>query len=169
MRKIIAIAFAMLFATLQMNAQKVGYIDTEKILSAIPAYRSAQSQLESLGKQYQEEIEMEYAKIETLYNNYQAQKVNMSAQARQVKENEIIQKEKAVKELQQRYFGQNGNMQAKSEQLLNPIKERVEAAIKTLAQSENYMIVFDVAAMQGVAYKDSAYDLSNRIIRYLGY
>ena len=46
------------FATLQMNAQKVGYIDTEKILAAIPAYRSAQSQLESLSKQYQEEIEL---------------------------------------------------------------------------------------------------------------
>lgn len=169
MKKIIAIAFAMLFATLQMNAQKVGYIDTEKILAAIPAYRSAQSQLESLSKQYQEEIEREYAKIETIYNNYQSQKLNMSAQARQMKENEIIQKEKAVKELQQAYFGQNGNMQAKSEQLLNPIKERVEAAIKTLAQSENYVIILDVAAMQGVAYKDPAYDLSNKIIRYLGY
>ena len=51
MKKVIAIAFAMLFATLQMNAQKVGYIDTEKILAAIPAYRRAQGQLESLGKQ----------------------------------------------------------------------------------------------------------------------
>ena len=60
MKRIIAIAFAMLFATLHMNAQKVGYIDTEKILSAIPAYRSAQSQLESLSRQYQDEIEREY-------------------------------------------------------------------------------------------------------------
>ena len=60
-------------------------------------------------------------------------------------------------------------MQGKSEQLLNPIKERVEAAIRTLAQSEHYIIVFDVAAMQGVAYKDAAYDLSSKVIRYLGY
>ncbi len=169
MKKIIAITFAMLFVTLQMNAQKVGYIDTEKILSAIPAYRSAQSQLESLSRQYQGEIEREYAKIEKLYNNYQAQKASMSAQARQMKENEIIKKEQEVKELQQRYFGQDGYMQDKSGQLLNPIKERVEAAVKVLAQSGDYMIVFDVASMQGVAYRNEAYDLSNQIIKYLGY
>lgn len=169
MKKIIAMAFAMLFAAVQMNAQKVGYIDTEKILSAIPAYKSAQSQLENLSRQYQGEIEREYAKIETLFNNYQAQKASLSAQARQARENDIIQKEQAVKELQQKYFGQNGQMQAKSEQLLNPIKEKVEAAVKALAQGGGYMIVFDVASMQGVAYKDEAYDLSGMVIKYLGY
>ena len=169
MKRIFAVAFAMLFVALQTNAQKVGYIDTEKILAAIPAYRSAQSQLESLSKQYQGEIEREYAKIETLFNNYQAQKPSLSEQARQVKENEIIRKEQAVKELQQRYFGQDGKMKEKSEQLLNPIKEKVEAAVKALAQSGGYMIVFDVASMQGVAYKDGAYDLSGKIIKYLGY
>lgn len=169
MKKIIAMAFAMLFAAVQMNAQKVGYIDTEKILSAIPAYKSAQSQLENLSRQYQGEIEREYAKIETLFNNYQAQKASLSAQARQARENDIIQKEQAVKELQQKYFGQNGQMQAKSEQLLNPIKEKVEAAVMALAQGGGYMIVFDVASMQGVAYKDEAYDLSGMVIKYLGY
>ena len=93
----------------------------------------------------------------------------MSAQARQARENDIIQKEQAVKELQQKYFGQNGQMQAKSEQLLNPIKEKVEAAVKALAQGGGYMIVFDVASMQGVAYKDEACDLSGIVIKYLGY
>ena len=169
MKKIIAIAFAMLFATLQMNAQKVGYIDTEKILSAIPAYRSAQSQLESLGKQYQEEIEREYAKIETLYNNYQAQKVNMSAQARQVKENEIIQKEQQVKKLQQEYFGQDGQMQQHSERLMQPIMEKVDAAIAKVARDGGYALVLDVASLQGVAYKNEQYDLSDAVIKALGY
>lgn len=169
MKRIFAIVFAVFFAALQMNAQKVGYIDTEKILAAIPAYRSAQSQLESLSRQYQGEIEREYVKIETLFNTYQSQKSNLSPLARQSKEDEIIRKEQAVKELQQKYFGQDGYMQQKSEQLLNPIKERVEAAVKVLAQSGGYMVVFDVASMQGVAYKDESYDLSNKIIKYLGY
>ena len=100
MKKFLIAFVAVLFVALQANAQKIGYIDTEKILSAIPAYKSAQQQLESLGNQYQSVIEAEYAKIETLYNKYQQQKANLTAQARQAKENEIIQKEQAVKEKQ---------------------------------------------------------------------
>lgn len=160
---------AMLFAALQLNAQKVGYINTEKILEAIPAYTSAQKQLESLSTRYQQEIEAEYSKIETMYNNYQSQKAYLSVQARQQKENEIISREASVKELQERYFGQDGYMQKKSEELLAPIKERVDAAVKRVAVEGKYMIILDIASIQGVAYTDPVYDLSSEVIRNLGY
>ena len=101
MKKVIVICIAMLFCALQLNAQKIGYMDSEKVLSAIPAYKSAQQQLETYSEQYQNVIDAEYAKIETLYNKYQQQKANLSAQARQTKENEIIRKEQEVKKLQQ--------------------------------------------------------------------
>ena len=63
MKKVLITAVAVLFAALQVNAQRVGYINTEKILSVIPEYKSAQTQLENLGKQYSQKIESEYAKI----------------------------------------------------------------------------------------------------------
>ncbi len=168
MKKFLLIAFAMLLAAFQMNAQKVGYINTEKILSAVPEYKSAQAQLENLSRQYQQKIENEYSKIEVLYNSYQQQKANMSAQARQLKENEIIGREKDVKELQKTYFGQDGLMQKKSEELMNPIKERVDAAINKVAQSGNFMIIFDVSTMQGVAWTNPQDDLSAIVIKALG-
>lgn len=160
---------AMAFAALQLNAQKVGYINTEKILSAIPAYTSAQAQLESLNNRYQQEIESEYARIEAMYNSYQSQKAYLSAQTRQQRENEIIAKEQAVKQLQAKYFGQDGYMQKKSEELLAPIKEKVDEAVKAIAVAGKYMIVLDIASMQGVAYADQAYDLSGEVIKNLGY
>lgn len=169
MKKGLIFAVAMLFAALQMNAQKVGYINTEEILKVIPAYSAAQKQLESLGNQYQEKIEGEYAKIEAMYMNYQAQKAALSAQARQQRENEIISREKTVKELQQTYFGQDGLMQKKSQELLDPIKEKVDAAVGKIARAGGYSVILDIAAMQGVAYTDSAADLSGEVKRLLGY
>ena len=151
MKKVIVICIAMLFGALQLNAQKVGYFDSEKVLSAIPAYKSAQQQLESYSNQYQQ------------------QKANLTAQARQVKENEIIQKEQAVKKLQQEYFGQDGQMQQLSEKLMQPIMEKVDAAIAKVARDGGYMMVLDVASMQGVAYKNAQYDLSDAVLRALGY
>ena len=169
MKKGLIIALAMFIGALQLNAQKVGYIDTEKILKVIPAYKSAQTQLETLSEQYQSKIESEYSKIEVMYNNYQRQKTSMSAQARAQKENEIIEREKTVKQLQMSYFGQDGLMQKKSAELLDPIKNKVNAAIEKVASSGGYMILFDVAAMQGVAYKNENDDLSPLVIKALGY
>ena len=169
MKKGLIIALAMIFGALQLNAQKVGYIDTEKILKVIPEYKSAQTQLESLSEQYQSKIESEYSKIEVMYNNYQRQKATMSPQARAQKENEIIEREQTVKQLQMSYFGQDGLMQKKSAELLDPIKDKVNAAIEKVASSGGYMILFDVAAMQGVAYKNVNDDLSPLVIKALGY
>ena len=169
MKKFLLILVAVMSVAFQANAQKVGYIDTEKILSSIPAYKSAQQQLESLSNQYQSAIESEYAKVETLYNRYQQQKSNLTAQARQIKENEIIQKEQAVKELQKEYFGAEGAMQQHSSRLLDPIKEKVDAAIAKVAQQGGYMVILDLASMQGVAYSNPAYDLSGEVIKFLGY
>lgn len=169
MKKILFVLVALLGISFQAAAQKVGYIDTEKILSAIPAYKSAQQQLDALGKQYQQVIEAEYAKIESLYNKYQQQKGNLTAQGRQAKENEIIRMEQAVKEMQKEYFGAEGAMQEHSARLMDPIKAKVDAAVEQLAGRGGYMIVLDIASMQGVAYCNPSYDLSNEVIRMLGY
>ena len=169
MKRCLVIAVAMLFVSLQTSAQKVGYINTEKILSVIPEYKSAQIQLENLSKQYSRKIESEYAKIETMYQSYQQQKGSLSAQVRAQRENEIISREQNVKELQKTYFGQDGLMQKKSEELLNPLKERVDAAIKKIAENGNFMIIFDTSIMQGVAYAKESDDLSGLVIRALGY
>ena len=166
MKRFLFIAAAFLFAV-QLNAQRVGFLDTEKILASIPEYNSAKSQLESLEKGYRTKVENEFAAIEKLYNAYQANKGTMSQVVRAQKENEIISKEEAAKKLQESYFGENGIMQKKSQELLSPIKERVQAAIERVAKSGGYMMIVDIASQSGVIYTNSQYDLSQDVIKVL--
>lgn len=166
MKRFLFIAAAFLFAV-QLNAQRVGFLDTEKILASIPEYNSAKSQLESLEKGYRTKVENEFAAIEKLYNAYQANKGTMSQVVRAQKENEIISKEEAAKKLQESYFGENGLMQKKSQELLSPIKERVQAAIERVAKSGGYMMIVDIASQNGVIYTNSQYDLSQEVIKVL--
>lgn len=166
MKRFLFIAAAFLFAV-QLNAQRVGFLDTEKILASIPEYNSAKSQLESLEKGYRTKVENEFAAIEKLYNTYQANKGTMSQVVRAQKENEIISKEEAAKKLQESYFGENGIMQKKSQELLSPIKERVQAAIERVAKSGGYMMIVDIASQSGVIYTNSQYDLSQEVIKVL--
>lgn len=166
MKRFLFIAAAFLFAV-QLNAQRVGFLDTEKILASIPEYNNAKSQLESLEKGYRTKVENEFAAIEKLYNAYQANKGTMSQVVRAQKENEIISKEEAAKKLQESYFGENGIMQKKSQELLSPIKERVQAAIERVAKSGGYMMIVDIASQSGVVYTNSQYDLSQEVIKVL--
>lgn len=166
MKRFLFIAAAFLFAV-QLNAQRVGFLDTEKILASILEYNSAKSQLESLEKGYRTKVENEFAAIEKLYNAYQANKGTMSQVVRAQKENEIISKEEAAKKLQESYFGENGIMQKKSQELLSPIKERVQAAIERVAKSGGYMMIVDIASQSGVIYTNSQYDLSQEVIKVL--
>ena len=80
-----------------------------------------------------------------------------------------MQKEQAVKELQKEYFGADGVMQQHSSRLLDPIREKVDAAISKVAEKGNYMVILDLASMQGVAYSNPSYDLSAEVIKALGY
>ena len=146
------------------GAQKIGYINTESILSEIPAYTAAQSQLEALSDKYKAQIETELGKIETLYQNYQASRNSMSASQRQNAENEIISKERVVQEKQRIYFGEDGIMAKKAEELLAPIRARVDKAIADVARMGGYDLVIDLAAVQGVVYKNESLDLTKFVL-----
>ena len=165
--KRILIALAVLLAGFQFaGAQKVAYVNTETILAAIPEYAAAQIQLEALGDKYKAAVETELGKVETLYQNYQSTRHTMSAQQRQNAENEIIAKERVAQEKQKIYFGEDGIMAKKAEELLDPIRKRVETAIESVARSEGYDLVIDVAAVQGIVYKNEALDLTGRVIAH---
>ena len=167
MKKLLVLALASLIclsAAAQNVPQKCGYVNTETILEAIPEYKVAADKLEALSKQYQEEVKKDFSEIETLYNNYQKQKASLSAAQRQAREEQIISKEKAAKQKQQSYFGQDGVMQKKSQELLDPIKEKVQKAIDKVAEDGGYMLIIDIATTEGVVYAASASDLSSKVI-----
>ncbi|MBQ9397823.1 MAG: OmpH family outer membrane protein [Bacteroidales bacterium] len=167
MKKIVIALVAFLACSGLLRAQKIGYINTETILNEIPAYVAAQSQLDALSDKYKAAIETEMGKIETLYQNYQATRNSMSAAQRQNAENEIISKERVVQEKQKIYFGEDGIMAKKAEELLSPIRQEVSKAIEDVAKLGGYDLIIDLAAVQGVVYKNEKLDLTQFVlVRY---
>ena len=156
------VALAAGFGTL--SAQKIGYINTETILSDIPAYVAAQNQLNTLSDKYKATIETELGKIEALYQTYQNNRNSMSASQRQSAENEIISKERVVQEKQKIYFGDDGIMAKKAEELLSPIQQQVDKAIARVATLGGFDMIIDVAAVQGIVYKNPDLDLSQQVL-----
>jgi len=150
------------------QAQKFAYVDTEYILEKMSEYTAAQRQIEQMSSQYQATIEAEIQKVDQLFRTYQTERGRLNEAQRQQREQEIISKEQAVKELQRSYFGQEGTVTRRTEALIQPIKDRVQRAIDALALEGGYAVIFDIAAAPGFIYTNPAFDLSGKILEKLG-
>ena len=67
MKKLTLSFFAVILMTTFSFAQKIGYIDSEYILSNIPEYKAAQAEMDKISVDWQKEIEAKYAEIDKLY------------------------------------------------------------------------------------------------------
>jgi outer membrane protein len=150
-------------------AQRYAFVDTEYILNRIPSYKAAQDQLDKLAADWQEEIENAYAEIEKMYKDFQAEKVLLTEEMKAQKEEEIINREKEVKQLQQKYFGRDGNLFTKRQELIKPIQDEVYEAVKEIAAEGNYAVIFDTASGANMLYTDPKYDKSDDVLEKLGY
>ena len=158
-----------LFGVTTMFAQRFAYVDTEYILKNIPEYNEAQKKLDEAAEKWQAEIREKYQEIERLYQKFQAEQVLLTDQMRREKEEEIMRKEREVKDFQQSRFGPEGELFKKRQSLVKPIQDKVYDEIQKLATSRNYDFIFDKAGGVTMLYSNTRYDQSDVIIRALGH
>jgi outer membrane protein len=168
MKKIIVIISALVISG-ALFAQKFAYIDTDYILNNIPAYKSAQDQIDKLSDSWQKEVEGLYTEIDKMYKTYQSEKVLLTEEMKKKREEEIVNKEKEAKDLQKKYFGQDGSLFKKREELVKPIQDEVYKAVKEMAIEGGYSIIFDSSAGATMLYTDPKFDKSDAILHKLGY
>ena len=169
MKRILSILTGIaLFAGLA-TAQKYAFVDTEYILNNIPSYKAAQEQLDKTSEEWQKEVESQYAEIEQMYKDYQAEKVLLTDDMRRKREDEIINKEKTVKDLQKKYFGQDGALFKKRQELVKPIQDDIYEAVKDIATENGYAVIFDSSSGPTMLYFNPRYDVSDEVLQKLGY
>ena len=90
----------MLGLMFHMNAQKIAIVDINEILSTLPDYKVAETELDRISAEWRQQIAVEFDKVKSLYNKFQAEQVLLSAEDKAKKEEEIVKKEAEVRELQ---------------------------------------------------------------------
>lgn len=168
MKKLLMILLIPVFSGMLM-AQKYAYVDTEYILNNIPVYESAKTQLDDLSAEWKKEIDTKKEAIDKMYKDYQAERVLLTEELRAKREEEIMTKEKEMRELQQKYFGKDGMLFKKREELVKPIQDDIYNAIKEIAVEGSYAVIFDTANSLNMLYTDPRYDKSDDVLKKLGY
>ena len=167
MKRILLTAIFALATLGLASAQKYCVVDSEKIFKSLEAYNKAMTQLDELAKSYQAEVDNKYKSIETLYNNYMAQKNSLSMSSQATIEQQILRKEEEAQKYQQEVFGENGTLMQKRIELIKPIQEKVFSAIEKYAKANGYELVLDKASNASILYFGEAVDHTANIIEEL--
>jgi outer membrane protein len=157
MKKLMKLAMVAVLALSATTAfgQKFGRVDLASIVPNMPEYQEAVANLETYGKDLQDQLEQIMVEFNTLYANYEKSAATMTDSVRQLKERELA-------ELQQRYqdFSQiaQQDIQRKETELMTPIYDKANEAVKKVAAAGAYIAIFsttqDQPAAAGLAYFD---------------
>ncbi|MEI5984188.1 MULTISPECIES: OmpH family outer membrane protein [Sphingobacterium] len=168
MKKIITTALMLTMMVGISFAQKIAYVDSEYIMKHIPEVASAQKKVDALSQQWQQEVDKQYEEIERMYQAYQNDQQKLNADMRRRREDEIVNKEKAVKELQRSKFGFDGEIVKQRETLMKPIQDRVSKAIQDIATAQQLDFILDRRSEVSFLYANPKMDKSNEVIVKLG-
>lgn len=169
MKKIIFLLVLTVGTVVSAHAQKFAMVDMEYIMKAIPAYESANEQLEQLSLKWQREVEAKLVEVQTMYKNYQTELVFLSDEMKVKREEEIIAKEKAANELKRTYFGPDGELFKKRESLMKPIQEEIYNAVQELCTEKGYQMIIDKSTDMSLIYASPKLDVSDELLTKLGY
>jgi len=165
----VLVGLAILFmAATTYSSDKFGYVDMEYVLKNIPAYETAQNQIEEFEKQWKSEITKKRTEIKEMYQKYDNERALLSDEMRRKREDEIINKEKETKELAKKHFGDKGDLFKKRQELIEPILDNVKTTINELGKEGNYQEIKDIAS-SGILYYNTADDVSDVVLSKLGY
>ena len=171
MRKHILALFLILACSITMYSQtrgvKIGYIDMEYILQNVPDYMEAKSQLEAKAQKWKQEIEAKKNEITKLKEALKTERVLLTKELIEEREEEITFQENELLDYQQKRFGPNGDLSIQKAVLAQPIQDQVFTAAQDIAEAKKYDFIFDKSSDLTMLFAAKRFDISDQVVRVI--
>lgn len=171
MKKKLMIIVAILFSSsISMFAQgeKMGYVDSQIILTQYPAAIKAQGDLDALTNLWSAQLDSMTLEYQQALSNYQQQANTMPEDQQLAAQQNIVGMEQKIVDFRRKKFSQpDGEIYVKQEQIFEPVKTKIYAAIEKVAKEEGMKFVFDKSGDILLLYADSAFDITFKVLDQL--
>jgi outer membrane protein len=141
MKKIVIIA---LMAILPFGAfaQKFGHVNTADIIPLMSEYKAAQTEMEELIKQYQDELNYMQDEYQKKEDDYLKNRESLPENIRARREQELMDSQQKIREyLESCQY----NKDMKEAQLMDAINAKVLKAIQAVGEEGSYVCIFNLA------------------------
>ncbi|MBK6947247.1 MAG: OmpH family outer membrane protein [Haliscomenobacter sp.] len=160
-------ALAMAFLTLALvgaQAQKFGYVNSAALIAELPEVKQADATIEALQKQLQKKGQEMVQKFQADYAEVQRKADNGELSPKQQEEEakRLEAEQTKIEQFEQESMQQ---IQAKRNELLKPIYDKVNQAMKEVAEENGFQFIFDQSVL---LYFDPTADATPLIKKKLG-
>jgi len=136
----ICLIVAGLFSAVAQN--KLGYINSNELLSIMPESSAMQEELQSYAKGLESSLAAMQAEGEKKLSDYQQNEASMSDLVKQDKVRELESIQQRILEFQQ---NAQESLAAKEQELITPILDKARNAIEDVAKEGNFTYIFDAS------------------------
>lgn len=135
----------LLIAPMSLFAQKFGHIKSQEILTAMPEYTKAQTDIQTMQQQYENELKVAQEDIQKKFTAFQQEQANLPKNILERRQNELQQlNEKAMQMAQDA----QRELEKSWMEMLQPIAKKIDDAIKAVGQEGGYVYIFDLSSTQ---------------------
>ncbi|WP_026451420.1 OmpH family outer membrane protein [Aequorivita capsosiphonis] len=167
-KKLLFLTLTLFCFTFMAEAQRgvrIGYIDMEYILESVPEYKEASTQLEGKVQRWKKDIEKRQKEIDQMKLNLANERVLLTKELIDEREEEIQIKEDEMLQYQQDRFGPNGDLMIQRRQLVQPIQDQVFNIVQEVAENKKYDFIFDKSADVVMLFAAKRNDVSDLVLR----
>lgn len=165
--KIFKLLLPLLASSLFIQAQRgmqIAYIDMEYILENVSEYQEANTQLSNKVQKWKTDIEQREGVIQQMKKDLSVEKVLLTKELIEEREEEITFLEEELFQYQQDRFGPKGDLEQQQNLLVKPVQDQVFTAVQEIAKNKRYDMVLDRSDAV-MLFALEKYDISDLILR----
>ncbi|MBS1951973.1 MAG: Outer membrane protein H precursor [Cytophagales bacterium] len=150
------------------TTQKIGYADTDYIMSQMPAVKTIESELKTHSAQLDNQLKAKYEDIQTKYKAYQGMPATTPEAIKADKERELTSLQENFQKFQQEA---QSSLQKKQAELLDPIYKKIGAATEEVAKENGYSFIINPHLTNGgdvLLYTDEKFNISDLVLKKMG-
>lgn len=151
------VGLMMLVSVGAMAQAKVGFVNSQALLDTMPSRKAAEAKYVEFEKAGYTELQTMQADLEKAYKDYQVKVADMSPVIREAEERKLMKKEQGLQERQQSL---QQELQMYSQELNAPILDRVQEAVKVVAERKKLNYVVDQTT---TLYYNAELDITNEV------
>ena len=166
MKKILLSVVVLAFtASLFAQTLKLGHINSQELLQAMPESDSAQLKIEKITKELQDQLQAMQVELNSKYQDYLAKRDTYSDLIKQTKETELQEMNQRIQQFQQTA---DQDMQKQRAEIYKPVLDKANKAIADVAKENSFTYVFDLTQGVVIYHAENSLDILPMVKQKLG-
>ncbi len=145
---------------------KVGYIDSDAVISRYEAAKDAKQELDEATAEFKAEADSLRADWEQARAEYESQELTLSEEGKRAKLAEVEQRKRRYDGFLDQVYRSGGKIDQKNSELIAPIVEKISEAVSLLAEEEGFALVLD-ASKSEVVFAEQGLDITELVVEEL--